>query len=782
VVTIIALQIAVMGAAIWRTRSMMQQANQEMQAAHEEVTLRPLVNICQIALVTQEFEDTQNYIEQVIYKADVLQVVLVNKKNVVVASTNLAEVGKPLPPLTDSPETYWRKRKIDVKDGPSGMIAVEFSSSAMIQALHKARRIFIALNLTGTIIIAVAGWFMGFLLTRRLNMLRKAAQRFTRGELSKTGLQGNDEVAAVGRAFDLMAQTIQNQLVDLHDSRERFSLAVGGTRDGILDWNIKSGDFYYSPRYVEILGFDRNDKTLPLTMEAWSDRIHPDDAADVLKNHNAFLHSADDFFTSEHRLRRQDGAYIWIHARASALREPNGEAIRMVASITDISERKAQELVMRNLALHDALTSLPNRLLLNDRLRQAILVGLREKRVFGLIVMDLDRFKEINDSLGHQVGDQVLQYVSLCTRACLRESDTVARMGGDEFAVLLATASSQDGAVSVAKKIIKAVSEPFEIDGRQIEIGSSLGIAMFPEHGKNPEVLLHLADVAMYKAKQSYSGYQVYSKELGHGTDDQVALQDELRRAIAKNELLLHYQPKIDFDAGRVSGVEALVRWQHPQLGLLFPDSFIPQAEQTGLIKPLTHWVLSAALQQIEEWQKVGLALMVSVNISAINIQDPEFPEQVTNLLAMFTVTPSLLELEITESAMMSEPVRALKCIKELGAMGLQIAIDDFGTGYSSMAYLKRMLIAKIKIDKSFVMDMIANHNDAVIVRSTVELGHNLGLKVVAEGVESREVWDSLKALGCDSAQGYYMSHPLPPSELVQWLRQSPWGLSIPKV
>ncbi|MHB8743402.1 MAG: putative bifunctional diguanylate cyclase/phosphodiesterase [Sulfuricaulis sp.] len=776
---IIALQMVLMGAAIWRTRSMMQEANQKLLAAHEEVTLRPLVNICQIALVTQEFEDAQNYIEQVIYKADVLQVLLVNQKNVVVASTNLTEVGKPLPPLTDSPDTYWRKRKIDVKNGPSGIIAVQFSSGVMIQALHKARTIFIALNLTGTVIIAAAGWFMGFLLTRRLNLLRKAAQRFTRGEMYKTGLQGNDEVAAVGRAFDLMAQTIQSQFVDLHESRERFSLAVSGTRDGILDWNIKSGEFYYSPRYLEILGFERNDKTLSPTIEAWTDRIHPDDAADVLKDHNVFLHSTDDFFTSEHRLRRQDGTYVWIHARASAQRDSNGEAVRMVGSITDISDRKAQELAMRNLALHDTLTRLPNRLLLNDRLRQAILVGLREKRSFGLIVMDLDRFKEINDSLGHHVGDQVLQYVSLCTRTCLRESDTVARMGGDEFAVLLATASSQDGAVAVARKIIKAVSEPFEIDGRHIEIGSSLGIAMFPEHGENPEVLLRLADVAMYKAKQSHSGYQVYSKELGHGADDQVALQDELRHAITNNELLLHYQPKIDFDAGRVSGVEALVRWQHPQLGLLFPDSFIPQAQQTGLIKPLTHWVLSAALQQIEEWQKIGLALTVSVNISAINIQDPEFPDQVAKLLAKYAVPPSRLELEITESAMMSEPVRAIKCIKELGAMGLQIAIDDFGTGYSSMAYLKKMLIAKIKIDKSFVMDMIANHNDAVIVRSTVELGHNLGLKVVAEGVESREVWDSLKALGCDSAQGYYMSHPLPSAALVQWLRQSPWGLPI---
>ena len=433
-------------------------------------------------------------------------------------------------------------------------------------------------------------------------------------------------------------------------------------------------------------------------------------------------------------------------------------------------------------ATFDSLTQLPNRVLFDERLRQAILTGRREKWAFALMAMDLDRFKEINDTLGHHAGDQVLQHVAACVRACLRESDTVARMGGDEFAILLATARDPDGAAIVANKILQALSEPFEAAGRSLEIGASLGVAVFPQHGEDPASLLRNADAAMYAAKQSHGGYRVYSEDLGHGADDRLALQGELRRAIAGDELVLHYQPKIDFGAERVGGVEALVRWQHPRHGLMLPDKFIPLAEQYGLIKPLTRWVLRAALRQCEQWQQAGLALSISVNISAVSIQDAEFPGEVARLLREFAVAPERLELELTETAVMSEPARATDCIRRLSALGLQIAIDDFGTGYSSMAYLKDLLVAKIKIDKSFVKDMAVSHRDSVIVSSTVALGHNLGLKVVAEGVEDRAAWDRLKELGCDSAQGYYMSRPLPAAEFLDWLQNSQWGERGPNV
>ena len=269
---------------------------------------------------------------------------------------------------------------------------------------------------------------------------------------------------------------------------------------------------------------------------------------------------------------------------------------------------------------------------------------------------------------------------------------------------------------------------------------------------------------------------------LGHGVDDRQTLQGELRHALSHHELVLYFQPQIDFKSNRINGVEALVRWQHPKHGLLAPDKFIPLAEETGMIKPLTYYVLRSALRQCEEWQRAGLDLSISVNISAINIQDLEFPDQVAEILKEFNVPPARLELEITETAVMSEPVRAVECVKKLSALGLLIAIDDFGTGYSSMSYLKELLVAKIKIDKSFVTDMAINRNDAVIVRSTVELGHNLGMKVVAEGVETQAVWDKLSALGCDDAQGYYMSRPLTADGFAEWLQESPWGRKMPSI
>ncbi|MEK7303770.1 MAG: EAL domain-containing protein, partial [Pseudomonadota bacterium] len=364
---------------------------------------------------------------------------------------------------------------------------------------------------------------------------------------------------------------------------------------------------------------------------------------------------------------------------------------------------------LQHQAMFDSLTNLPNRVLLADRLQQTALIARREKRLFGLFAMDLDRFKEINDTLGHHIGDRVLQHVAACTRSCLRESDTVARMGGDEFTILLATVSGVDGAVAVAKKILKAIGEPFVIAGRNLEIGASIGVVVFPQHGDDLDALMRQADAAMYTAKQAQSGYRVYSDDLGHGADDRMALQSELRQAIANNELVLHYQPKIDFNAAQVSGVEALVRWQHPVHGLMAPDTFIPLAEQTGLIKPLTKWVLKTALRQCEEWYRTGISLSMSINVSAISIQDPEFPGQMAKMLEDFDVPISQVELEITETAVMSEPVRAVECIRQLSALGFQIAIDDFGTGYSSMAYLKELLVAKIKIDKSFVKDMASN-------------------------------------------------------------------------
>lgn len=430
---------------------------------------------------------------------------------------------------------------------------------------------------------------------------------------------------------------------------------------------------------------------------------------------------------------------------------------------------------------HDALTNIPNRLLFQDRLNQATLLLQREKKPFAVFQVDLDRFKAINDTLGHDVGDMVLQEVARRIQGVLRETDTAARMGGDEFALLLPGISDMKAAAIVAQKIVEAATKPIVIRGNTLDVGASIGIAIAPQHGEGGDELMRRADAAMYEAKQTRGSYSFFRSDLETLVQARNLQLTELRRAIANDEMVIHYQPKIDFVTHAVSGAEALVRWQHPTRGMILPDEFIPLAEKSGLIKRLTPLVLKKALAQCAIWRRAGLNLTIAVNISTINLQDEGFSVRVAELVKELNADASWLELEVTESAIMSNPLLAIANIKVLSEMGAQISIDDFGTGYSSMTYLKKLLVAKIKIDKSFVMEMSTDKNDSVIVQSTIDLGHNLGMKVVAEGVENAESWARLKELGCDAAQGYYMSRPLSAEKFSEWLTHSPWAGATPE-
>ena len=432
--------------------------------------------------------------------------------------------------------------------------------------------------------------------------------------------------------------------------------------------------------------------------------------------------------------------------------------------------------LLQRQALYDGLTGLPNRCLFTDRLQHTIQVYRREAMSFGLIAMDLNMFKEINDTLGHQVGDEVLKIVAQTVCQCLRESDTVARMGGDEFFILLPSAQTLAGSVTVAERILEKLRQPVSIQGHELEISASLGIAQYPDHAQRLADLQRQADMAMYQAKRGHTGYAIYDASLDQKADDRLELQAALRRALKNGELVLHYQPKIEFSTHRISGVEALVRWQHPTLGLLLPEKFVPLAEESELIWPLTESVLRMAIKQATIWLHKGLRLTVAVNVSAINVQGENFAEMVEQILREHQLPAELLELELTERAVLSDPKLAIECIRQLHEMGVQVSIDDFGTGYTTMSQLKNMLVARIKIDRSLVKNMVMSHNDAVIVRTAVDLGHNLGFKVVAEGVENQKTWDQLEALGCDSAQGFHMGKPLTPEVFIEWLNSSPWG------
>jgi diguanylate cyclase (GGDEF)-like protein len=421
--------------------------------------------------------------------------------------------------------------------------------------------------------------------------------------------------------------------------------------------------------------------------------------------------------------------------------------------------------------LHDGLTGLPNRVLLADRVAQALRLGKRSGSPLALLVIDLDRFKEVNDTLGHVRGDALLRQVAQRVRGALRASDTLARLEGDVFGVLLPETGGP-GAKMVAAKLVHALKAPCQLDGVTVVAEVSIGIVHAPTHGEDFETLLRRADVAMGQARERRAGYAIYDPDQDPHDPRRLALMGELRRAIERDELVLHYQPKIDVRSGGLAGVEALVRWEHPQKGLLGPGAFVPVAEQTGLIRPLTRWVLGEALRQCRAWRVAGMDVPVAVNLAVPSLLDPSLPGEVRRLLAESGLEPSRLVLEITETSLMGDPARAGASLEELAGMGVRLAIDDFGTGYSSLAYLKRLPVDEIKIDRTFVSDMTRQPDDAAIVRATIDIARNLGLEVVAEGVETQDVWDELAALGCDLIQGFFAGRPVPAAELETWLAQ----------
>ncbi len=427
-------------------------------------------------------------------------------------------------------------------------------------------------------------------------------------------------------------------------------------------------------------------------------------------------------------------------------------------------------------ALHDDLTGLPNRALFYDRLDHSLLEAKRKGERVAVMLLDLDRFKEINDSLGHHIGDALLRQVGPRVKEVLREVDTFARLGGDEFIALLPNVGSQEDAVGVAERVLTAIEIPFILDevstGLTIDVEASIGIAMFPENGGDVDTLLQRADVAMYVAKETHTGRELYADDRDRNSARRLSLLGELRRAVEREELQLFYQPKVDLHSGEVAGVEALLRWDHRRFGKVAPDEFIGAAEQTGLMRSLTRFALERALEQWQGWRIQGLEIDIAVNLSRRSLLDPNFVDDVTSILASCRVPHEHLLLEITESSIIADPVRAAEVCQRLNDLGIGLSLDDFGAGYSSLGYLKRLPVQEIKIDKSFILGMTEDENDEVIVRSTIDLARNLGLRVVAEGVETRAVWDTLQRLGCDLAQGFFLGRPMPAKHVAAWFRE----------
>jgi diguanylate cyclase (GGDEF)-like protein len=455
----------------------------------------------------------------------------------------------------------------------------------------------------------------------------------------------------------------------------------------------------------------------------------------------------------------------------STFDEPDGRLFETIAAHTSVTLQNARLVDrLRHEALHDNLTGLPNRVMFQQRLADLLARRRPTDPQIAVMLIDLDRFKEINDTLGHATGDLLLQEVARRLRRGVADRVTVARLGGDEFALLDPAQDGLEGAVALARSLREDLHRPFAYEDLELEVSATIGVSIAPSHGRDASTLLRRADVAMYAAKNTASGVAAYGENLDEHSPRKLALVGELRSVIDHEGLQLHYQPKVEMATGRVIGVEALVRWPHPIEGLVPPDEFVPIAERTGLIGPMTDFVLRTALAQCRLWEEAGQHLSVAVNLSARSLLDADLVDDIARALADSGVEASKLVLEITETSVMSDAEYAMQILNRLSAMGVTLAMDDFGTGYSSLSYLKRLPVDEVKIDKSFVLNMQHDENDAVIVRSIIDLARNLGLRVVAEGVETTSTWAALLDMGCDIAQGYVISRPLPAEQFSVWL------------
>ena len=675
--------------------------------------------------------------------------------------------------------------------------------------------------LVGALVICVALAIlliavMHYRIARPIRRLAKAANKIGQGELAARSkiIYAQDELGELARNFDRMAETLQqrqqeavqadsllkhrfDQLQAIHRLTEMINQL--GPVENIYQAALDTLHETVHVDRASILLFDEQREMRFVAQRGLSEVYqkvvegHCPWAEDTLEaqpvvipdieRESSFAGLQDAFSAEGIRalalipLTYQNRLLGQVRLYKAETHDFSAEEVQLTETIaTQVAfaiERARQTNQLKYQALYDDLTNIPNRSLLHDRLKQAIVASQRTNIPLTFLLIDLDRFKEINDTLGHDQGDLLLKQIGPRIKSVLRQFDTVARLGGDEFAVVLPTVSTAEHAEMTAGKILRALQAPFVLGTFSMEVGASIGIAIYPEHGQGSDALLRCADVAMYVAKRQHSGYALYTQQLDQHSLRKLTLITELRNAIEQNQLVLHYQPKVSLKSQDFLGAEALVRWAHPQHGLIYPDQFIPEAEQSELEKPLRQWVISQALQQHAEWQCLGQIIPVAVNLSARSLHDVTLPQQLEKLLRQHQVNPAMLTLEITESAIMIEPARAMTVLTEISQMGIQITIDDFGTGYSSLAYLQKLPANEVKIDKSFVMEMNKDPDQNMIVRSTIELAHTLDISVTAEGVESEQAWLALAVLGCDAGQGYYFSCALPAEEFIQWLQQA---------
>jgi diguanylate cyclase (GGDEF)-like protein/PAS domain S-box-containing protein len=554
----------------------------------------------------------------------------------------------------------------------------------------------------------------------------------------------------------------------LRESEERYALAVRGANDGLWDWNLKTDKIYYAPRWKSMLGYEEHE--IGDRPDEWFNRVHPDDVDRTRMDISAHVRRRSSHFISEHRIRHKDGTYRWVLCRGMAVWDESGNAVRMAGSISDITERKVAEERLLHDALHDTLTDLANRALFVDRLTQAIHRANRNPDYrFAVLFLDLDNFKDINDTIGHAVGDHLLIKVAEILRGGIRSVDTLARFGGDEFIILLDDIKEEQGVQRVAGWIKEQFKHPIKVDQHEVFVSASVGIVFSSAEYQKGEEIIRDADIAMYVAKnQGKSRSTVFQPSMRQRVVERLALETDLRRAVGNGELRIYYQPIANINTGQLVGFEALVRWQHPDKGLLAPDEFVALAEETGMIMAIDRWVMLEACQQIQTWNQMytpAQDLTISVNISAKHIASSELREHIAYVLEMTNLPPQNLKLEVTELSLVDHNEITIDAFTRIKEMGVQIQIDDFGVGYSSLGYLSQFPVNALKIDQSFVNDIVSDRSQRDIIHTIIDLSDRLDIEVIAEGVETQEQLAELRRLGCNLGQGFLLATPMGPDD-----------------
>ena len=585
---------------------------------------------------------------------------------------------------------------------------------------------------------------------RALGLLTHAIM--SRLELRLKRLELEQAVAEREKAFE-----------SLNASEERCAMLLRGASDGLWEWDLETNEMHFCAGWKAMLGYGASD--LNHRPDEWFNRVHPDDIERVQSEIMSHLLGSTPQFQCEHRVRRTDGSYRWMLSRGLAVMDSNRHVYRMTGSLTDVTDQKQAETKLLHNAFHDALTGLPNRVLFMERLTHALTkVKEGEGYTFGVLFLDLDRFKVVNDSLGHQIGDQLLVAAARRLESCLRPGDLVARLGGDEFAIVVEHVRHVSDAIQAAERIREHLATPFNLSGHEVFISASIGIALNQTASEQPDELLRNADTAMYRAKDQGRGcFELFDKGMHARNAALSQLETGLRRALAHNEFRVHYQPIISLETWRISGFEALVRWEHPEHGYVSPLKFIPVAEETGLIIQLGEWVLREACQQLKLWQEQFPSdppLSMSVNLSGKQLSQPDLIDRISQILSETGIEASTLKIEITESAIIENIDDAAMTLRRIKALGIRLSLDDFGTGYSSLSYLHRFPIDTLKIDRSFVSRINLPKNTE-IVKTILALAGNLGMDVVAEGVETREQILQLTGMNCEYVQGYLLSKPI---------------------